>query len=97
MSNTNIQTQPQKHGYATLCGIQGHIKALYELAEAELKGSPLPLRKDEILNAVLEKTECALAEIDDLKRQIEVLAIHQETKAERDYLNLPVVDLQGGI
>jgi len=37
----------------------------------------------------------ALMDIDDLKRQIEALAIHHEAKAERDYLTLPVVDLGG--
>ncbi|EDJ92690.1 hypothetical protein CGSHi3655_03456 [Haemophilus influenzae 3655] len=34
-----------------------------------------------------------LSDIDDLKRQIEVLATNPKT--ERDYLTLPVVDLGG--
>lgn len=94
MNNTNTQTQSQKHGYATLGSIQGHIKAIHQLA---FECSTGEITKAGILNRILEKAEHALAEIDDLKRQIEVLAIHHETKAEREYLALPVVDLKGGL
>ena len=41
----------------------------------------------------MDRLSAVLSDIDDLKRQIEVLAIHYEAKAERDYLTLPVVDL----
>ena len=51
--------------------------------------------KEEVLDLILDRVTLALMDIDDLKRQIEALAIHHEAKAERDYLTLPVVDLGG--
>ena len=58
-------------------------------------GERISKSKEEVLDLILDRVTLALMDIDDLKRQIEALAIHHEAKAERDYLTLPVVDLGG--
>ena len=104
MNSTNTPTQPQKHGTATLWSIEAQISEIYEIADAGLNGAiyqvnehgeKISKSKEEVLDLILDRVTLALMDIDDLKRQIEALAIHHEAKAERDYLTLPVVDLGG--
>ncbi len=104
MNSTNTPTQPQKHGTATLWSIEAQITEIYEIADAGLNGAIYQVNeqgerisksKEEMLDLILDRATLALIDIDDLKRQIEALAIHHEAKAERDYLTLPVVDLGG--
>lgn len=66
--------------------------AIYKVNE---HGEKISKSKEEVLDLILDRVTLALMDIDDLKRQIEALAIHHEAKAERDYLTLPVVDLRG--
>lgn len=104
MNSTNTPTQTQKHGAATLWSIEAQISEIYEIADAGLNGAIYQVNKlgeriskskEEVLDLILDRATLALIDIDDLKRQIEALAIHHEAKAERDYLTLPVVDLGG--
>lgn len=107
MSNAIHQTNTEKHSTATLGSIYAIIEEIYEIADGTLDGKvtkatytedgdkvQVPFTHKEALEFVAERASLALMEVDDLKRQIEVLAIHHETKAERDYLTLPVVDLE---
>lgn len=104
MNSINTPAQPQKHGTATLWSIEAQITEIYEIADAGLNGAIYQVNehgkrisksKEEVLDLILDRVTLALIDIDDLKRQIEALAIHYEAKAERDYLTLPVVDLGG--
>ena len=106
MTNTNQQTNTEKREYATLWSIYRAIEETYEIADATLdskitktattedgeKVQILFTHKDG-LEFILDRLSVVLSDIDDLKRQIEVLATNP--KAERDYLTLPVVDLGG--
>lgn len=106
MSNINLQINHEIRNTATLRGIYGAIEEIYEIADATLDGKitktaitedgkkvPVPFTHKDGLEFVLDRLSAVLSDIDDLKRQIEALAIHHEAKAERDYLTLPVVDL----
>lgn len=108
MSNAIYQPNTEKHYTPTLGSIYSIIEEIYEIADGTLDGKvtktaytedgekvQIPFTHKDGLEFVVERATQALMEIDDLKRQIEVLAIHHETKAERDYLTLPVVDLGG--
>ncbi|MBN6070561.1 hypothetical protein HYE53_05570 [Aggregatibacter actinomycetemcomitans] len=105
MSNTNTLTQPKKHDMATLWSIYSAIEEIYEIADATLDGKitktaitedgkkvPVPFTHKDGLEFVLDRLSVVLSDIDDLKRQIEVLT---NPTAERDYLTLPVVNLGG--
>ncbi|WP_448757041.1 hypothetical protein [Aggregatibacter sp.] len=102
MNNTNTPTK--KHGTATLWSIESIITEIQEIADAGLNGAiyrvnehgeRIAISKEDILDLILDQTTLALMDIEDLKHQIEALAIHHEAKTERDYLTLPVVDLGG--
>ena len=98
MNDTNTPTQ--KHGTATLWSIESIITEIQEIADAGLNGAiyranehgeRIAISKDEIL----DQATLALMDVEDLKHQIEALAIHHKAKTEKDYLTLPVVDLGG--
>ena len=106
MTNTNQQTHTEKREYATLWSIYRAIEETYEIADATLDGKitkttttgdgkkvQIPFTHKDSLEFVLDRLSVVLSDIDDLKRQIEVLATNPKT--ERDYLTLPVVDLGG--
>lgn len=102
MNNTNTPTQ--KHGTATLWSIESIITEIQEIADAGLNGAiyranehgeRIAISKDEILDLILDQATLALMDVEDLKHQIEALAIHHKAKTEKDYLTLPVVDLGG--
>lgn len=106
MSNTNLQVNKENRNTATLWSIYRAIEETYEIADATLDGkitktaitedgkkAPVPFTHKDGLEFVLDRLSVVLSDIDDLKRQIEVLATNP--KAERDYLTLPVVDLGG--
>ena len=99
MTNTNQQTNE----YATLWSIYRAIEETYEIADATLDGKitktattedgekvQIPFTHKDGLEFVLDRLSVVLSDIDDLKRQIEVLAIHQEHKDDVNYL--PLVD-----
>ena len=79
------------------------IEETYEIADATLDGKitktattedgekvQIPFTHKDGLEFVLDRLSVVLSDIDDLKRQIEVLAIHQEHKDDVNYL--PLVD-----
>ena len=103
MTNTNQQTHTEKREYATLWSIYRAIEETYEIADATLDGKitktattadgekvQIPFTHKDGLEFVLDRLSVVLSDIDDLKRQIEVLAIHQEHRADTNYL--PLVD-----
>lgn len=103
MTNTNQQTNTEKREYATLWSIYWAIEETYEIADATLDGKitktattedgekvQIPFTHKDGLEFVLDRLSVVLSDIDDLKRQIEVLAIHQEHKDDVNYL--PLVD-----
>ena len=103
MSNTNIQVNKENRNTATLWSIYGAIEEIYEIADATLDGKitktattedgekvQIPFTHKDGLEFVLDRLSVVLSDIDDLKRQIEVLAIHQEHKDDVNYL--PLVD-----
>lgn len=103
MSNTNIQVNKENRNTATLWSIYGAIEETYEIADATLDGKitktattedgekvQIPFTHKDGLEFILDRLSVVLSDIDDLKRQIEVLAIHQEHKADANYL--PLVD-----
>lgn len=103
MTNTNQQTNTQKCKHATLWSIYRAIEEIYEIADATLDGKitktattedgekvQIPFTHKDGLEFVLDRLSAVLSDIDDLKLQIEVLAIHQEHKADANYL--PLVD-----
>ena len=103
MTNTNQQTNAEKREYATLWSIYRAIEETYEIADATLDGKitktattedgekvQIPFTHKDGLEFVLDRLSVVLSDIDDLKRQIEVLAIHQEHRADANYL--PRVD-----
>ena len=103
MANTNQQTSTEKREYATLWSIYRAIEETYEIADATLDGKitktattedgekvQIPFTHKDGLEFVLDRLSVVLSDIDDLKRQIEVLAIHQEHRADANYL--PLVD-----
>ena len=53
-------------------------------------GNRPPATPKQIYELILEEVDFAIEQVNDLKRQIEVLAIHQEHKADANYL--PLVD-----
>lgn len=102
MNDTNTPTQ--KHGTATLWSIESIITEIQEIADTGLNGAiyranehgeRIAISKDEILDLILDQATLALMDVEDLKHQIEALAIHHKAKTEKDYLTLPVVDLGG--
>ena len=103
MTNTHQQTHTEKREYATLWSIYRAIEETYEIADATLDGKitktattedgekvQIPFTHKDGLEFVLDRLSVVLSDIDDLKRQIEVLAIHQEHKDDVNYL--PLVD-----
>lgn len=103
MTNTNQQTNTEKRKYATLWSIYRAIEEIYEIADATLDGKitktattedgekvQIPFTHKDGLEFVLDRLSAVLSDIDDLKLQIEVLAIHQEYRADANYL--PLVD-----
>lgn len=103
MSNTNIQVNKENRNTATLWSIYGAVEETYEIADATLDGKitktattedgekvQIPFTHKDGLEFVLDRLSVVLSDIEDLKRQIEVLAIHQEHKADVNYL--PLVD-----
>ena len=103
MNNTNLLPCTKKCNKATLWSIYRAIEETYEIADATLDGKitktattedgekvQIPFTHKDGLEFVLDRLSVALSDIDDLKRQIEVLAIHQEHKADANYL--PMVD-----
>ena len=103
MSNTNIQVNKENRNTATLWNIYGAIEEAYEIADATLDGKitktattedgekvQIPFTHKDGLEFVLDRLSVVLSDIDYLKRQIEVLAIHKEHKADANYL--PLVD-----
>ena len=103
MTNTNQQTHTEKREYATRWSIYRAIEETYEIADATLDGKitktattedgekvQIPFTHKDGLEFVLDRLSVVLSDIDDLKRQIEVLAIHQEHKDDVNYL--PLVD-----
>ena len=103
MINTNQQTNTEKRKHATLWSIYRAIEETYEIADATLDGKitktattedgekvQIPFTHKDGLEFVLDRLSVVLSDIDDLKRQIEVLAIHQEHRADTNYL--PLVD-----
>ncbi|EGT81113.1 Hypothetical protein GGE_1299 [Haemophilus haemolyticus M21639] len=103
MTNTNQQTNTEKRKYATLWSIYRAIEETYEIADATLDGKitktattedgekvQIPFTHKDGLEFVLDRLSAVLSDIDDLKLQIEVLAIHQEHKDDVNYL--PLVD-----
>ena len=103
MTNTNQQTNTEKREHATLWSIYRAIEEIYEIADATLDGKitktattedgekvQIPFTHKDGLEFVLDRLSVVLSDIDDLKLQIEVLAIHQEHRADANYL--PLVD-----
>ncbi|EGT80375.1 Hypothetical protein GGE_1631 [Haemophilus haemolyticus M21639] len=103
MTNTNQQTHTEKRKHATLWSIYRAIEETYEIADATLDGKitktattedgekvQIPFTHKDGLEFVLDRLSAVLSDIDDLKLQIEVLAIHQEHRADANYL--PLVD-----
>ena len=103
MTNTNQQTNTEKSEYATLWSIYRAIEEIYEIADATLDGKitktattedgekvQIPFTHKDGLEFVLDRLSVVLSDIDDLKLQIEVLAIHQEHRVDANYL--PLVD-----
>lgn len=103
MSNTNLQANKENRNTATLWSIYGAIEEAYEIADATLDGKitkaattedgekvQIPFTHKDGLEFVLDRLSVVLSDIDYLKRQIEVLAIHQEHKDDVNYL--PLVD-----
>ncbi len=103
MNNTNLLPCTKKCNTVTLWSIYRAIEEAYEIAEATLDGKitktattedgekvQIPFTHKDGLEFVLDRLSVVLSDIDDLKRQIEVLAIHQEHKADANYL--PLVD-----
>ena len=97
MTDTNLQINTEKHEHATLWTVASAVKKICEITTERLNGNAYHdeqgylINDEQLLDVVNELAFNALAEIDDLKRQIEVLAIHHEHKADIHYL--PVVDL----
>ena len=103
MNNANLLPCTKKCNTVTLWGIYRDIEEAYEIADATLDGKitktattedgekvQIPFTHKDGLEFVLDRLSVVLSDIDDLKRQIEVLAIHQEHKADANYL--PLVD-----
>ena len=103
MNNTNLLPCTKKCNTVTLWSICRAIEEAYEIAEATLDGKitktattedgekvQIPFTHKDGLEFVLDRLSVVLSDIDDLKRQIEVLAIHQEHRADTNYL--PLVD-----
>ena len=103
MNNTNLLPCTKKCNTVTLWSIYRAIEETYEIADATLDGKitktattedgekvQVPFTHKDGLEFVLDRLSVVLSDIDDLKLQIEVLAIHQEHKADVNYL--PRVD-----
>lgn len=100
MTNTNQQTNTEKRKHATLWTISGTLDRLRYLTDTAINGTILdypdkdgnepPATPKQIYELILEEVDCAIEQVNDLKRQIEVLAIHQEHRADANYL--PLVD-----
>ena len=103
MNNTNLLPCTKKCNTVTLWSIYRAIEKAYEIADATLDGKitktattedgekvQIQFTHKDGLEFVLDRLSVVLSDIDDLKRQIEVLAIHQEHKADVNYL--PPVD-----
>lgn len=103
MSNANLLPCTKKCNTVTLWSIYRAIEEAYEIADKTLDGKitktattedgekvQIPFTHKDGLEFVLDRLSVVLSDIDDLKRQIEVLAIHQEHKADANYL--PLVD-----
>ena len=103
MNNIKPLPHPQKCNTVTLWSIYRAIEEAYEIAEATLDGKitktattedgekvQIPFTHKDGLEFVLDRLSVVLSDIDDLKLQIEVLAIHQEHRADANYL--PLVD-----
>lgn len=103
MNNINLLPCTKKCNTVTLWSIYRAIEEAYEIADATLDGKitktattedgekvEIPFTHKDGLEFVLDRLSVVLSDIDDLKRQIEVLAIHQEHKADANYL--PLVD-----
>ena len=103
MNNTNLLPYTKKCNTVTLWSIYRAIEEAYEIADATLDGKitktattedgekvEIPFTHKDGLEFVLDRLSVVLSDIDDLKRQIELLAIHQEHKADANYL--PLVD-----
>lgn len=103
MNNINLLPYTKKCNTVTLWSIYRAIEEAYEIADATLDGKitktattedgekvQIPFTHKDGLEFVLDRLSVVLSDIDDLKRQIEVLAIHQEHKADANYL--PLVD-----
>jgi hypothetical protein len=96
MNNTNLLPCTKKCNTVTLWSIYRAIEEAYEIAEATLDGKitktattedgekvQIPFTHKDGLEFVLDRLSVVLSDIDDLKLQIEVLAIHQEHRAEK--------------
>lgn len=100
MTNTNQQTNTEKCKHATLWTISGTLESLRYLTYTAITGTILdypdkdgnrpPATPKQIYELILEEVDFAIEQVNDLKRQIEVLAIHQEHRADANYL--PLVD-----
>ena len=84
MNQTNTPIKPNIHGTATLHTIFKDVELIRKLADTAMNGTVLdkdengqevPASPQTIYELILEFADSALADIDDLKRQIEVLAI----------------------
>lgn len=89
---------PEKRNTATLWGIYSDVEAVYELIKTTLDGKltktvtldngidvQIPFTYKEGLEFALDRLSLVLFDIDDLKRQIEVLTIHHETRDDSIY------------
>ena len=96
MINANLLPCTKKCNTVTLWSIYRAIEEAYEIADATLDGKitktattedgekvQIPFTHKDGLEFVLDRLSVVLSDIDDLKLQIEVLAIHQEHRAEK--------------
>lgn len=96
MNNTNLLPCTKKCNTVTLWSIYRAIEEAYEIVDATLDGKitktattedgekvQIPFTHKDGLEFVLDRLSVVLSDIDDLKLQIEVLAIHQEHRAKK--------------
>lgn len=96
MNNTNLLPCTKKCNTVTLWSIYRAIEEDYEIVDATLDGKitktattedgekvQIPFTHKDGLEFVLDRLSVVLSDIDDLKLQIEVPAIHQEHRAKK--------------
>lgn len=88
MSNTTTATTEKKARYATLHTVFDSVKAIHEMTSTRLNGGVYRdefgnvINDDQLFDVINERAFLALEDVQDLKMQIEELAVFHDYKHE---------------